>query len=532
MMMLWKIAKFHKQNETTAPVDGEAPAVSNKRKRDFKAERIAKRQRKEEKEAPKRAIAAIREAEEAIVKEKKAAEKAEAKRKFEEELAASREQKEEEKARRFAENLRQQAEDKQKRLEEKKEAAEVKKRAAEKNRKDLERIQALEKQVRDLKRGHGNGKGKGKNKAAKKVEEKKGPKTSEFFGVGLKAQVVGMEKGKGKKEELAGEVAGLEQGTKKNRGGKVLKSKRSWKDLRSGDVAPMGLEEKIAAARLSVAQAADGLDEDVPMEDALEVGAAEEQVESEDDASEKAATESEPVSYPSIEHLIEDNSAVESEAPAETEDEEVGSKISEESSIEVEEKKVDDEIPEVDSEDQEEDVAAETSPAVQEEETPEEDASKEKTAPVADTEMEVDEPKRETDVNASAKKRSRKRVRNNNRLETEGTPIKPVTPASSKSQKVKTPATTPLATKDQNVKTPTKSPAQSKAPAAKKGKAPVKAATKAQTVAKASEESVDANAPKAKRVRVPKARAAVLAATTALDSPARNTRRSAKANHS
>ncbi|TGO52733.1 hypothetical protein BCON_0136g00300 [Botryotinia convoluta] len=508
------------ENEIAAPIDGEQATGSNKRKRDFKAEREAKRQRKEERNAPKKAAAVVREAEEAIAREKKFAEKAEAKRIREEEVARLREQKKEEKAKKHEENLRQQDEDKQRRVEEKKKEAEAKKRDAEEKRKDRERIQALEKQVRDLKRGHGNGKGKGAKRSWDK--KAKGPKTSEFFGEGLKAQVIGDGDDEEVEEEANGEVA--EEAKEEI---KKIKSKRSWKDLKKGNVAPTGLEAKIAAARASVAQAEDTLDGNVTMEDAPEVNG-EQDNEAEEGTAEPAVGNSDVVAYPSLEHLIEDNaedipeSAAESDAPAQTE---VDAEIPEETSDDkADEEQADSEIPEEDSK--------ETSPAVKEEDKAEDDSSKENAAPAADSDMEVDEPKEEAEASASAKKRSRKRGRNNNRLDAEDTPTKPVTPASSKNQKVKTPTATPLSSKNQNVKTPTKSPAQTKATVAKKGRPPVKAANKAQTAPKSSNVSRDSKSPKAKRGRVPKARAAVLASAPGLDSPARNTRRSAKANHS
>ncbi|TGO15898.1 hypothetical protein BTUL_0034g00200 [Botrytis tulipae] len=500
------------ENESAAPIDGEQATGSNKRKRDFKAEREAKRQRKEEKKAPKKAAAVVREAEEAIAREKKLAEKAEAKKIREEEVARLREQKKEEKAKKHEENLRQQDENRRKRVEEKKKEAEAKKRDAEEKRKDRERIQALEKQVRDLKRGHGNGNGKGKGAKRSWDKKAKGPKTSEFFGAGLKAQVIGDD------EEEVEEEAKEEI--------KKIKSKRSWKDLKKGNVAPTGLEAKIAAARASVAQAEDALDGDVTMEDAPEVND-EQENEAEERTSEPAVGNSDVVAYPSLDHLIEDNaedspeSAAESDAPAQTE---VDAENPEENSDDkADEEQADEDIPEKDS--------GETSPSVQEDKA-EDDSSKENAAPVADSDMEIDEPKEDVEVNASAKKRSRKRVRNNNRLEAEDTPTKPTTPASSKSQKVKTLTATPLSSKSQKVKTPTKSPAQTKATVAKKGRPPVKAANKTQTAPKSPNVPGDSKSPKAKRGRLPKARAAVLASAPGLDSPARNTRRSAKANHS
>ncbi|KAF7959157.1 hypothetical protein EAE96_002672 [Botrytis aclada] len=508
------------ENETTAPIDGEQATGSNKRKRDFKAEREAKRQRKEEKNAPKKAAAVVREAEEAIAREKKLAEKAEAKRIREEEVARLREQKKEEKAKKHEENLRQQDEDKQKRVEEKKRDAEARKRDAEEKRKDRERIQALEKQVRDLKRGHGNGKGKGAKRSWDK--KAKGPKTSEFFGEGLKAQVIGDSDDEEVEEGVNGKVA--EEAKEEI---KKIKSKRSWKDLKKGNVAPTGLEEKIAAARASLAQAENAVDGDVTMEDTPEVDG-EQENEAEEGTSESAVANSDVVAYPSLEHLIEDNaediskSAAESDAPAQTE-------VDAENSEETSNAKADEE--QAESEATEED-SKETSPAVQEEDKAEDDSSKENDAPAADSDMEVDEPNEEADASASAKKRSRKRVRNNNRLEAEDTPTNPTTPASSKIQKIKTPTATPLSSKNQNVKTPTKSPAQTKATAAKKGRPPVKAANKTQTAPKSPKVAGDSKSPKAKRGRAPKARAAVLASAPGLDSPARNTRRSAKANHS
>ncbi|KAF7922983.1 hypothetical protein BELL_0248g00070 [Botrytis elliptica] len=507
------------ENESTAPVDGEQATGSNKRKRDFKAEREAKRQRKEEKSAPKKAAALVREAEEAIAREKKFAEKAEAKRIREEEVARLREQKKEEKAKKHEENLRQQEEDKKRRVEEKKKEAEAKKRMAEEKRKDRERIQALEKQVRDLKRGHGNGKGKGAKRSWEK--KTKGPKTSEFFGAGLKAQVIGDSDDEEVEKEVNGEVA--EEAKEEI---KKIKSKRSWKDLKKGNVAPTGLEAKIAAARASVAQAEGALDGDVTMEDAPEVNG-EQENEAEEGTSEPAVGNSDVVAYPSLDHLIEDNaedspeSVADSDAPAQTE---VDAEIPEETSDDkADEEQADEEITEEDSK--------ETSPSAQEDKA-EDDSSKENAAPVADSDMEIDEPKEDVEANASAKKRSRKRVRNNNRLEVEDTPTKPTTPASSKNQKVKTPTATPLSSKNENAKTPTKSPAQTKATVAKKGRPPVKAANKAQTAPKSPNVSGESKSPKAKRGRVPKARVAVLASASGLDSPARNTRRSAKANHS
>ncbi|KAF7949342.1 uncharacterized protein EAE97_002851 [Botrytis byssoidea] len=508
------------ENESAAPIDGEQATGCNKRKRDFKAEREAKRQRKEEKNAPKKAAAVVREAEEAIAREKKLAEKAEAKKIREEEVARLREQKKEEKAKKHEENLRQQDEDRRKRLEEKKKEAEAKKKDAEEKRKDRERIQALEKQVRDLKRGHGNGNGKGKGAKRSWDKKTKGPKTSEFFGAGLKAQVIGDD------EEEVEEEANKEVAEEAKEEIKKIKSKRSWKDLKKGNVAPTGLEEKIAAARASVAQAEDALDGDVTMEDAPQVNG-EQENEAEEGTSEPAVGNSDAVAYPSLDHLIEDNaedspeSAAESDAPAQTE---VDAVIPEENSDDkADEEQGDEDIPEEDSK--------ETSPSDQEDKA-EDDSSKENAAPAADSDMEIDEPKEDVEANASAKKRSRKRVRNNNRLEAEDTPTKPTTPASSKNQKVKTPTATPLSSKNQNVKTPTKSPSQTKATVAKKGRPPVKAANKAQTAPKSPNVSGDSKSPKAKRGRVPKARAAVLASAPGLDSPARNTRRSAKANHS
>ncbi|KAF5877955.1 putative pre-mrna splicing factor protein [Botrytis fragariae] len=484
------------ENETRAPVDGEQATGSNKRKRDFKAEREAKRQRKEERNAPKKAAAVVREAEEAIAREKKIAEQAEAKKIREEEVARLREQKKEEKAKKHEENLRQQDEDKQRRVEEKKKQAEAKKRDAEEKRKDRERIQALEKQVRDLKRGHGNGKGKGAKRSWDK--KAKGPKTSEFFGEGLKAQVIGDGDDEEVEEEVNEEVA--EEAKEEI---KKIKSKRSWKDLKKGNVAPTGLEAKIAAARASVAQAEDTLEGDVTMEDAPEVNG-EQENKAEEEISEPAVGNSDVVAYPSLEHLIEDKaediseSAAESDAPAQTE---IDAEIPEETSDDkADEEQEDSEIPEEDSK--------ETSPAAQEEDKAEDDSSKENAAPVADLDMEVGEPKEEVEASASAKKRSRKRVRNNNRLEAEDTPTKPATPASSKTQKFKTPTATPLSSKNQNVKTPTKSPAQTKVTVAKKGRPPVKAANKAQTAPKSPNVSGDSKSPKAKRGRVPKARAA------------------------
>ncbi|KAF7906791.1 hypothetical protein EAF00_001069 [Botryotinia globosa] len=510
------------KNESAAPIDGEQATSSNKRKRDFKAEREAKRQRKEEKSAPKKAAAVVREAEEAIAREKRWAEKAEAKKIREEEVARLREQKKEEKAKKHAENLRQQEEDRQKRVEEKKKEAEAKKRDAEEKRKDRERIQALEKQVRDLKRGHGNGKGKGKGAKRSWDKKAKGPKTSEFFGAGLKAQVIGDDDD----EEEVEEEANKEVAEEAKEEIKKIKSKRSWKDLKKGNVAPTGLEAKIAAARASVAQAEDALDDDVTMEDAPAVND-EQENEAEEGTSEPAVGNSDVVAYPSLDHLIEDNaedspeSAAESDAPAQTE---VDAENPEENSdVKADEEQADEDISEKDS--------GETSPSVQEDKA-EDDSSEENAAPVADSDLEVEEPKEDVEVNASAKKRSRKRVRNNNRLEAEDTPTKPITPASSKNQKVKTPTATPLSSKNQNVKTPTKSPAQTKVTVAKKGRPPVKAANKAQTAPKSSNVSGDSKSPKAKRGRVPKARAAILASAPGLDSPARNTRRSAKANHS
>ncbi|TEY40435.1 hypothetical protein BOTCAL_0431g00030 [Botryotinia calthae] len=486
------------ENEITAPVD---------------AEREAKRQKKEESKAPKKAAAVVREAEEAIARENKLAEKAEAKKVREEEAARLREQKKEEKAKKHEENLRQQDEDKQRRAEEKKKAAEVKKRDAEEKRKDRERIQALEKQVRDLKRGHGNGKAKGKGAKKSWDKKAKGPKTSEFFGEGLKAQVIG----DGDVEEVEEEVEEVSEEAKEENN--KVKSKRSWKDLKKGNVAPTGLEAKIAAARASVAQAEDKLDDDVTMEDAPEVNG-EQENETEEENSEPAVGNSDVVSYPSLEHLIEDNtediseSAAKSDAPAQTE-------VDEENSEETPDDKADEE--QADSDIPEED-SKEASPAVQEEDKVEDDSSKENAAPVADSDMELDEPKEDGEASASAKKRSRKRVRNNNRLEAEDTPTKPATPASSKIQKIKTPTATPLASKNQNVKTPTKSPAQTKAAVAKKGRPPVKAANKAQTTPKSPKVSGDSKSPKAKRGRAPKARTAILASAPGLDSPARNTR--------
>ncbi|KAM0141405.1 hypothetical protein ACHAP3_002268 [Botrytis cinerea] len=486
------------ENETTAPVDGEQATGSNKRKRDFKAERQAKRQKKEESKAPKKAAAVVREAEEAIAREKKLAEKAEAKKVREEATARLREQKKDEKAKKHEENLRQQEEDKQRRVEEKKKAAEAKKRDAEEKRKDRERIQALEKQVRDLKRGHGNGKAKGKGAKKSWDKKAKGPKTSEFFGEGLKAQVIGDGDDEDVEEEVKEEVA--EEAKEEN---KKVKSKRSWKDLKKGNVAPTGLEAKIAAARASVAQAENKLDGDVTMEDAPEVNG-EQENETEEETSEPAVGNSDVVSYPSLEHLIEDNaegvpeSTAESDAPAQTEvDEENPEGTSDDKA---DDEKADSDIPGEDSK--------EASPAVQEEDKIEDDSSKENATPVADSDMEVDEPKEDGEASASAKKRSRKRVRNNNRLEAEDTPTTPATPASSKIQKIKTPTATPLASKNQNVKTPTKSPAQTKAAVAKKGRPPVKAANKAQTTPKSPKVPGDSKSPKAKRGRVPKARAA------------------------
>ncbi|KAF7894617.1 uncharacterized protein EAF01_010067 [Botrytis porri] len=485
------------ENETTAPIDGEQATGSNKRKRDFKAEREAKRQRKEEKKLPKKAAAIVREAEEAIAREKKFAEKAEAKKIREEEAARLSEQKKEGKAKKHEENLRQQAEDKQRRVEEKKKAAEAKKRDAEEKRKERERIQALEKQVRDLKRGHGNGKGKGAKRSWDK--KAKGPKTSQFFGEGLKAQVIGDGDDEEAEEEVNGEV--VEEAKEEI---KKIKSKRSWKDLKKGNVAPSGLEEKIAAARASLAHAKETLDGDVTMEDAPELNG-EEENEAEEETSEPAVGNTNVVAYPSLDHLIEDNaedipeSAAESDAPSQTAvDEENAEETSDDKA---DEEQADEEIPE---------DGEETSPAVQEEDKAEDDSSKENAAPGADSDMEVDEPKEEVEASASAKKRSRKRVRNNNRLEAEDTPTKPATPASSKNQKVKTPAATPLSSRNQNVKTPTKSPApaKTKATVAKKGRPPVKAANKAQTAPKSPNVTGDSKSPKAKRGRVPKARAA------------------------
>ncbi|ESZ96254.1 hypothetical protein SBOR_3309 [Sclerotinia borealis F-4128] len=530
------------EDDTVAPNDNEQPAGSNKRKRDFKAERQAKRQKKEAIKAPKRAAGIIREAEEAIERQKKAAEKAveraEARRVRDEQMAVLQEQKREEKAKKYEENLRQQQEDKLRRAEEKKRDIEAKRKDAEEKRKDRERIQALEKQVRDLKRGHGNNNKKGK--VAKKVGDKapKGPKTSEFFGEGLKAQVIGLS------NESKGEAAGLgEEAAKES--SKKLKTKRSWKDLKEGKVAPIGLEAKIAAARVSLAHAEGKVDDDVPMEDAPEEDDAEEENEAEKETSKAAATETDAVSDPVIEQLVEDSpeSIAESEAPAQIEDQEIDSEVPEETSEEnVEEAKVDEEeveeekieenevgseISGEESKDQEEEVlsAEESSPVAQEEDkTEEEDA-----APVADAESELDESKEEVEISASAKKRSRRRVRNNNRLETEGTPIKPTTPITTKGPKVKTPSATPLAYKNQKFKAPLKSPALTKAATAKKGKAPAKTANKDQAAPKSPGA---ASGTKAKRVRVPKAVAAVLATTTGLDSPARTTRSSAKAHHS
>ncbi|TGO68082.1 hypothetical protein BOTNAR_0030g00040 [Botryotinia narcissicola] len=516
-----EVSPSQDENESAAPIDSEQATSSNKRKRDFKAEREAKRQRKEEKNAPKKAAAVVREAEEAIAREKKLAEKAEAKKIREEEVARLREQKKEEKAKKHEENLRQQDEDRRKRVEEKKKEAEAKKRDAEEKRKDRERIQALEKQVRDLKRGHGNGNGKGKGAKRSWDKKAKGPKTSEFFGAGLKAQVIGDDE-----EEKGDEEANKEVAEEAKEEIKKIKSKRSWKDLKKGNVAPTGLEEKIAAARASVAQAEDALEGDVTMEDAPEVND-EQENEAEEGPSEPAVGNSDVVAYPSLDHLIEDNaedspeSAAESDAPAQTE---VDAEISEENSDDkADEEQADEDIPEEDSK--------ETSPSAQEDKA-EDDSSKENAAPAADSDMEIDEPKEDVEANASAKKRSRKRVRNNNRLEAEDTPTKPTTPASSKNLKVKTPTATPLSSKNQNVKTPTKSPSQTKATVAKKGRPPVKAANKAHTAPKSPNVLGDSKSPKAKRGRVPKARAAVLASAPGLDSPARNTRRSAKANHS
>ncbi|CAD6441497.1 970a79c8-8ada-48e2-a815-31a9a57f5dd7 [Sclerotinia trifoliorum] len=505
------------ENETHVSIDAEKATGSNKRKRDFKAEREAKRQKKEAKLEPKRAAAAILEAEEAIAREKKAAEKAEAKRVREAEMNILKEQKMEEKAKKHEENLRQQAEDKQRRAEEKKRDIEAKKRDAEQKRKDRERIQALEKQVRDLKRGHGNANGKGKGAKKSWDKKPKGPKTSEFFGEGLKAQVIGLE------DELKEEVADLGEEAEEESSKKV-KSKRSWKDLKKGNVAPTGLEAKIAAARASVAQAGVTVDADVPMEDAVEQDDIVEHNEPEEEA-EASASVPDVVSYPAIDHLIEDSPelAVESEAPAQSKDQ--GVEVPEEASEETAgEEQADSEIPVEDSKGQEEEVVStdDASSTGQEDKT-EQDGPKEDAAPAVDEEIELDKPKEEAEAEASAKKRSRKRVRNNNRLEAEETPAKPTTPASSKSQKTKTPTATPLTSKNQNIKTPSKSPAQTKATNAKNGKAPVKATIEAQTVSKS---------PKARRVRVPKARAAALASAPGLDSPARNTRRSAKANHS
>ncbi|KAA8577170.1 hypothetical protein EYC84_007166 [Monilinia fructicola] len=475
------------ENETIAPVDGEKPAGSNKRKRDFKAERQAKRQRKEEIKAPKKAAAAIREAEQALEREKKAAAKAEAMKLREEQTLAQKEQKKEEKAKRYEENLRQQAEEKKKREEEKKRDLEAKKKDAAEKRKGEEKVPAVEKQVKNSKRGHGNENDKGKG--AKKTWEKKtkGPKTSEFFGEGLKAQVMGLENESKSEQAESGEEV-------KGESSKKVKSKRSWKDLKKGNVAPVGLEEKIAAAKASVAQAESKIDDDVPMEDAPEAKDAEDQNEPEKETLEAAANDTAPVSYPSLEHLIEDSPepAIEPEAPAETESQEVGLKVPEEISEQnVEEEKVNSEVSQEASKDQEEGVvsAEESSPAAQEGDETEEDTPKENAAPVAaDAEIELEEAKEEVEANASAKKRSRKRVRNNNRLEAEETPTKPTAPASSNSQKAKTSSTTPLATKSQDVKTPSKSPAQPKAAVAKKGRPPGKAVNKAKAASKSAEE--------------------------------------------
>ncbi|QSZ35363.1 hypothetical protein DSL72_008233 [Monilinia vaccinii-corymbosi] len=418
-------AKPSQENKTTAPIDGEKPAGSNKRKRNSQDERLAKRQKKEEITADQRAAAAIPEPELAFSRAQKVLAKA---KRREERLAA-----------RMKEKARRREEHKRRELEHKK--------SKDARKKDLQAIQALEKQIKEL-------------KAKILIEDAK--------------------KVKGKKRKLLD---------------------RSWKHLEKGIVLPGSLEEKIAVAKASVARAKAGVNDDVPMEaapkaDSPKAGDAKKQNEVDEKASEVAATE----------HLIEDSpeSAIESESvPAQTEKPEFDSEVPEQSSEEKVREKVDSEIPDEEHKDQEE-GAEESSPAAQEKDQIEEGTPKEDAAPVVPgTEMELEEPKEEVEANASAKKRSRKRVKNNNRLDAEETPTKPTTPASSNSQKAK-------------------------APVAKKGRPPTKPANNANTASESPEESVDVDAPKAKRGRVPKSRAAALASTTTtssgLDSPARNTR--------